>query len=77
LVADPIAAAAVENRRTKDAQWMGQLLSQLSPEQIHDAFRAAGYSPGEVEGFSKVVEGRIAQLNKLPEWRVGHQHQGE
>jgi hypothetical protein len=44
---------------------MGQLLAQLSPEQVRDAFRAAGYTPDEVEGFSKVVEGRIAQLNKL------------
>jgi hypothetical protein len=49
----------------KDAQWMGQLLAQLSPEQVGDAFRAAGYTPEEVEGFSKVVEGRIAQLNKF------------
>ncbi|MDR3677965.1 MAG: hypothetical protein P4N24_20960 [Acidobacteriota bacterium] len=57
----------------KDAQWMGQLLSQLSPEQVRDAFRAAGYPSEEVEGFSKVVEGRIAQLNKLLEWRRGHQ----
>jgi hypothetical protein len=48
-----------------DVQWMGQLLAQLSPEQIRDAFRAGGYTPDEVEGFSKVVEGRIAQLNKL------------
>ena len=48
-----------------DVQWMGQLLAQLSPEQIRDAFRAGGYTPEEVEGFSKVVEGRIAQLNKL------------
>jgi len=39
-------------------------LAQLSPEQIRDAF-ALGYTPDEVEGFSKVVEGRIAQLNKL------------
>jgi hypothetical protein len=48
-----------------DVHWIGQLLAQLSIEQIQDAFRAAGYKPNEVEGFSKVVEGRIAQLNKL------------
>jgi hypothetical protein len=48
-----------------DVRWMGQLLAQLSPAQIRDAFRAAGYPPNEVEGFSKVVEARIAQLNKL------------
>jgi hypothetical protein len=49
----------------EDARWIGQLLAQLSPEQVRDAFRAAGYSSAEVEGFSKVVEERIAQLNKL------------
>lgn len=48
-----------------DAHWIGQLLAQLSPQQIRDAFRAAGYSPDEVEGFSKVVEGRIMQLGNL------------
>lgn len=47
------------------AQWLGQLLGQLSPEQIRDCFRAAGYSPEEVEGFATVVQGRIADLNHL------------
>jgi len=48
-----------------DAKWMGELLAQLSPGQIRDAFRAAEYSSQEVEGFSKVVEDRIGQLEKL------------
>ena len=47
------------------AKWLDQLLGQLSAEQIRDCFRAAGYSPEEVEGFSKVVQGRIADLNQL------------
>jgi len=47
------------------AKWLGQLLGQLSAEQIRDCFRAAGYSPQEVEGFAKVVQGRIAELNQL------------
>lgn len=47
------------------AKWVGQLLGQLSAEQIRDCFRAAGYSPAEVEGFAKVVQGRIADLNQL------------
>ena len=47
------------------AKWMGELLGQLSPEQIRDCFRAAGYSSTEVEGFATVVQGRIAELNKL------------
>jgi hypothetical protein len=48
-----------------DAKWMGQLLARLSAQQISDAFRAAGYSPEEIGGFSKVVESRIAELNRL------------
>jgi hypothetical protein len=48
-----------------DARWVGQLLAQLSSDQIRDAFRAAGYSPDQVEGFTKVVEARIGELNEL------------
>jgi hypothetical protein len=48
-----------------DARWMGQILAQLSPNQIRDAFRAAGYSPQEIEGFASVVQNRIAELNRL------------
>lgn len=48
-----------------DASWMGQLLARLSPQQIRDAFRAAGYSPRDVEAFASVVEGRIDELKKL------------
>ncbi len=49
-----------------DVRWMSQLLTQLSPAQIRDAFRARGiFTRMAVEGFSKVVEARIAQLNKL------------
>jgi hypothetical protein len=44
---------------------MGKLLSLLSPEQIRDAFRAAGYSMQEADEFAKVVQGRIAALSAL------------
>ena len=47
------------------AKWLGQLLGQLSTEQIRDCFRAAGYSPREVEGYARVVQGRITDLNRL------------
>jgi len=47
------------------ARWLGRLLGQLSSEQIRDCFRAAGYSPEEVNGFAKVVQGRIADLKRL------------
>jgi hypothetical protein len=48
-----------------DARWMGQVLARLSPAQIRDAFRAAGYTPEETEGFAKVVERRIGELTAL------------
>jgi hypothetical protein len=48
-----------------DAKWMGHLLAQLSPDQIRDAFKAAGYSAEEVAGFTAVLQSRIAQLNDL------------
>ena len=49
-----------------DVEWIGGLLQQLSPAQIQDAFRAAGYPPEEVQAFSHVVEQRIAALSDLP-----------
>ena len=48
-----------------DAKWIGQLLAQLSREQIRDAFRAAGYAPEQVEAFAGIIESRIAELNQL------------
>jgi hypothetical protein len=54
-----------KNIPRNDVRWMGQLLARLSPGQIRDAFRAAGYSPQEVEGFSEVVENRIVALTDL------------
>jgi hypothetical protein len=48
-----------------DARWIGQLLARLSPGQIHDAFRAGGYSPQEIAAFTKIVQARIAALSDL------------
>lgn len=48
-----------------DARWMGQMLAKLSPSQIRDAFRAAGYSAEETDGFAQVVGKRIGQLAAL------------
>ena len=48
-----------------DARWMGGLLAKLSDQQIRDAFRAAGYSPQQVDGFASVVKSRIVELNRL------------
>ena len=48
-----------------DARWMGEILSRLSAQQIRDAFRASGYTPLEIDGFSHVIENRIAELKAL------------
>ena len=50
-----------------NAEWIGALLARLTPQQIRDAFRAAGYQPAEVDGFAKVVKKRIVALNHLKE----------
>jgi hypothetical protein len=49
----------------EDARWMGRLLSRLSREQLRDAFRAAGYTSAEADGFSGVLQDRIAKLVDL------------
>ena len=48
-----------------DARWMGRVLARLSRSQIRDAFRAAGYTPPEVDAFASIVQDRIADLDKL------------
>jgi len=48
-----------------DAKWMGTWLAELTPEQIRDAFRAAGYSPEQVEAYATTLEARIAELKQL------------
>jgi len=47
------------------ARWMGSLLARLSSAQIRDAFRAGGYSPSEVEGFTRLLQDRIRELCDL------------
>jgi hypothetical protein len=54
-----------ENIPVADAQWMGGMLAKLTPRQIRDAFRTAGYPPETVEGFARAFESRIAELNNL------------
>jgi hypothetical protein len=49
----------------EDAKWIGQLLKQLSSNQVRDAFRAAGYAPPEVESFAEAVERRVRALTEL------------
>jgi hypothetical protein len=50
----------------EQARWIGDVLSQLSEEQVKDAFRAANYKPAEVEALAQEVLGRINALHSLP-----------
>jgi hypothetical protein len=47
------------------ARWIGSLLSQLSDEQLHEAFRAAGYDKVTGDGYVLTLRQRIAQLKEL------------
>jgi hypothetical protein len=48
-----------------DARWIGNRLGRLSPDQIRDCFRAAGFSPADVEVYADVVTRRIVALKNL------------
>ena len=47
------------------ARWIGSLLTQLSDEQLRDAFRAANYSEGVRESYVAALRERINQLTEL------------
>lgn len=55
-----------------DAVWMGTLLAQLSDQQIRDAFRAANYTPGQVDLLTRTVRTRTSELLSLrPNIQIG------
>jgi hypothetical protein len=47
------------------ARWIGSLLSQLTDEQLSDAFRAADYDETTMKGYVRALRERIDQLMKL------------
>lgn len=47
------------------ARWIGSLLSQLTDEQLRDAFRAAKYDETIMEGYVQSLRERISQLARL------------
>ena len=48
----------------EQAKWISGILSQLSEQQIRDAFQAANYSPEEIESLTRTVMARIGELAK-------------
>jgi hypothetical protein len=49
----------------EDARWLGGLVSQLSQQQIEDAFRSANYTPDQIRQLTAAVRKRVAELNEL------------
>jgi hypothetical protein len=47
------------------ARWIGALLSQLTTNQLRDAFRAADYDRTTAEGYVRALQQRINQLSRL------------
>lgn len=55
-------AGLFKNISVEQTKWIGSWLSQLSDQQLNDAFRAANYSPEEIALFTQAVRARINQL---------------
>lgn len=47
-----------------DARWLSNNLNRLSDTQIRDAFRAAYFSPAEVDTYTTAVRRKIDELNR-------------
>jgi hypothetical protein len=54
-----------EGLTVADARWLSNLLKRLSDDQIKDAFRAANYSPEEVDQLAGAFKARIDALARL------------
>lgn len=55
-----------DNIPANRARWIGVWLSRLSEDQIKDAFRAANYSPEEIDILTEAVRSRIGELVSIP-----------
>ncbi|HVF22892.1 MAG TPA: hypothetical protein VM941_07460, partial [Pyrinomonadaceae bacterium] len=55
-----------------DAIWIGTWLSQLSDRQLRDAFKAANYTPSQVDLLTREVRTRTSELLSLrPNIQIG------
>jgi len=54
-----------KNISVQDATWVADLLSQLSDRQIRDAFRAANYTPSQIDLLARTVRERTNELRSL------------
>jgi hypothetical protein len=56
---------ALEGISVENARWMGNLAGRLSDKQLSDAFRAGGFTDGEVTLFVRALRARINELKNL------------
>ncbi len=61
-----------EGITVEDAKWLASWLSRLSDEQLKDAFRAANYTPTEVDQLAAAVRSRINALANLSSARAAN-----
>jgi hypothetical protein len=55
-----------------DAVWIGSWLAQLNDQQLKDAFRAANYTPDQIDLLTRVVRARTNELLSLrPSIQIG------
>jgi hypothetical protein len=54
-------------------RWLYNLLAQLKDEQFRDAFRAANYSPAEVDMLTAAAKRRITELERATNERFAEQ----
>jgi len=52
----------MKNIAVRDAQWLSGWLSQLSDQQLRDAFRAANYRPDQINTLARTVRERTNEL---------------
>jgi hypothetical protein len=64
-------SALFDNITVEQAAWIGGLLGRLSDKQLEDAFRAANYTPDEVQMLAAALRERINQLRGLSSAPVG------
>jgi hypothetical protein len=49
----------------QDVRWIASLLSQLSDQQLHDAFQSSGYNAEETASLTDTLKTRIARLSEI------------
>ena len=55
----------MKNITLEQARWLADLLLQLDERQMNDAFRAANYSPADVDILTKAAQRRIAEIDRI------------